>query len=97
MKFHRKSVTYQAETVPSTLRIHLSSNYQIRDSVRFLSAHRRISDPPDESSVLPPGQEKTAGRADTLHSGSFDSLAATSPRYDIIDSRASAKFAGGDV
>ncbi len=50
----------------------------------------RISDPPDN-------QIKTAGRAGTLLSGDMYSVAATSLFYDIIDSGASAKCAGGEA
>jgi hypothetical protein len=46
---------------------------------------------------LPDKQRKTAGRAATLRSGIFNSCGAISCVYWITDSRASAKFAGGDV
>lgn len=49
---------------------------------------KRLSDPPDP-------KEKAAGKAGTLHSGTFNSLAATSYVYDIPESRASQKLVGG--
>jgi hypothetical protein len=49
---------------------------------------KRISDPPDP-------KEKAAGKAGTLHSGTFDSLAAISVVYVIPKSRASQKLVGG--
>jgi hypothetical protein len=50
----------------------------------------RISDPPDD-------KRKTAGRAGTLLSGNIYSVAAISYIYDIIDSSASVKCAGGEA
>jgi hypothetical protein len=49
---------------------------------------KRLSDPPDP-------KEKAAGKAGTLHSGTFNSLAAISSFYDIPESRASQKLVGG--
>ncbi len=50
----------------------------------------RISDPPND-------KRKTAGRAGTLLSGNNYSVAAIPCIYDIIDSSASVKCAGGEA
>jgi hypothetical protein len=50
----------------------------------------RISDPPDD-------KRKTAGRAVTLRSGNIYSVAAIRCIYDIVDSCASVKCAGGEA
>ncbi len=49
---------------------------------------------PDGGLWPPPGQQKTAGRAATLRSGSFNSCAAMAESYRCGDSRASAVLAG---
>jgi hypothetical protein len=97
MDFHYKSATYQPRIIPSKFYTKTKSTCCSVESVRFPNAPRRISDPPDKPAILPPRQEKTAGRAVTLRGGAFDSLAATLSYYDIIDSCASAKSAGGAI